>query len=535
MGGSRRDTAALAQRLLAEEAGCSRKDWGGRLPIALVYPNSYYVGMSSLGYQTVYRLLNSLPDVVCERFFLNLGRGNAVQPPTSLESQRPLDDFPVVAFSISFELDYIHLVRILRVAGIPPLSAQRAARPLVIAGGAAASANPMPLSPLVDGVFIGELEEATTALVDALWKAAMSAKPLEELAGAPGMWVPALGSGQRVRRAWVRSLDPWPTATCIWTKNTELGGMHLVEMARGCPHLCRFCLAAHIYRPYRQRTAEAVLALAEAGIERRLTIGLLAPSLADCRALITVLEDLAKRGARFSLSSLRPDRVTRELLGLVVAGGGRSLTIAPETGCERLRKKLGKRFDNEALLAAASLARQAGLQELKLYFMIGLPGEDEEAIKQTADLLRSMRQTFRRRLVVNVAPFVPKPHTPWQWAAMCPQHELRRRLTLLRQLLAGTGVELRVEDIEWAQLQAIFARGDQKVGEALARIGNPSKRSVRQALTAAGIDFDEALRARRPGEPLPWEVVDAGLPRSYLEKGLPSSAQELDGPLQDKL
>ncbi len=498
-----------AQTVLAAERGALVKDWGGRLPIALVYPGPYYVGMSSLGLQSVYRLLNSRDDVVCERVFLNLGRRAGDVELVSLESQRPLSDFSVIAFSVSYELDYIHLVQILHEAGLPVLAEERDGWPLVIAGGAAVTGNPVPLAAVLDAAFIGELEEVVDPLVDALTAAVQEQGDLGALSETPGVFVPARHDGQPVRRVWTSDLDCRPAASAISTRATEFGDMHLVEAARGCARGCRFCLAGQIYRPLRGRSAESVLAASELAVAEGRTIGLMAPSLSDWRPLRSVLDTLIGRGGRVSVSSLRADTLDDELAGLLVAAGNESLAIAPEAGSERLRRVIGKRLERDAIISAAEAAERQGLAELKLYFMVGLPTETDEDIREAARLALEIRSRFRRRLVANVAGFVPKASTPFQWQGMEPARVIESRVKLFEGELRGSGVEVRAESPRWGRLQAVFSRGDERVGRALAAAGGRGRSQVEKALTAAGLDLEREAGPRPVGSALPWDFIQS--------------------------
>jgi len=489
------------------------------LPIALVYPHTYYVGMSNLGFQAVYRLFNEEPDVVCERVFWEPEE----EEPLSLESQRPLADFAVLAFSLSFELDYLRLAMMLRGAGIPVLAQERdEAHPLLIAGGAAVSANPEPLAPILDAFVIGEGEEAIPRLTEALREGLGEGKEavLEALAHIEGFYIPSRHRGP-VRRQWVRDLDACPTASVIFTPDTEFGGMYLLEVSRGCGRGCRFCLAGHIYRPPRERSLARLLAQARGALETTFSkakVGLVGAAVSDYSHIEELLRGLREMGARVSLSSLRADSLSPAMLESLVESGTRTLALAPEAGTERLRRIINKPISDEQVLRAAELASRYGLPQLKLYFMVGLPTETEEDVHALADLSLAVRKRFGGRLIVNLAPFVPKAHTPFQWAAMASLKTLRERLRLAEGLLRRQGVTVRAESPAWSRVQGVLARGDSRLGLALARITGLSLAAWRKALRESGLEEEEFLRARPPGEPLPWFRVDCGITPAYLQR-----------------
>jgi radical SAM superfamily enzyme YgiQ (UPF0313 family) len=504
----------MARQYLASEQGAMRRDWGGQLPIALVYPNSYAVGMSSLAMHSLYRYWNAQPGVVCERAFAWLGRaaGEAgPSPPLLLESQRPLAEAAIIAISVSFEMDYFHVVELLRCAGIPLRADERDDRhPLVLLGGPAVSANPAPLALLADAILIGEAEPALPALTAALVEAAPEGRAalLDALSGIAGLYLPQRHGCQAVQRLCLADLDAWPTSSAIIAPKAEFGDMHLIEIARGCLRGCRFCLAGYLYRPMRERSVESILQQARAGRPLR-KIGLVSAAVSDYGAIDELVARLRAEGMTISVSSLRVRPLSPALVQALQDSGARSITLAPEAGSERLRRAISKGVSRDDVLHAAELL--AGrFASLKLYYMIGLPGETDADVDEIVTLSAAAQKAFGREVVVNVTPFVPKAHTPFERAAVAPEVDVEERIKRLRGACRAQRLPFRSEAAWQARVQAVLARGDRAVGEELLTQRRPNARHFMREMAAGGVDPERYLQGQPPDVALPWDFISLG-------------------------
>ncbi len=515
-GGNRARRLAISPReRLAREEGAVTKDWGGRLPIALVYPNSYYIGMSNLGLHTLYSQLNRYGDIVGERVFWERESQKRNILPLSLESGRPLSAFKVVAFTISYELDYFNVVSILKASGIPPLSADRdESHPLVIAGGPCVTANPMPLSPLFDGFGIGEAEKLLPAILDNIDR--KRTQSLRSLSAVPGIYVPLMPPATSVIRQWAENLDQFPVSSIILTRDTELGELYLIEVERGCPWHCRFCLVSTAFRPMRFRSVDMLLSQAEAGLRYRRRMGLVGPAVSDYPHLEELLTGLRHMGAQFSISSMRAGRLSERMLAEIVAGGARTIALAPEAGSERLRQVINKGICEDDIIDTVGRLARHGIKQLKLYFMIGLPTETDEDITEIIRLSRQCkglldRQSKGTRLSLNIAPFVPKAGTPFQRLPMAPVETIKSRIAQLKENLAPAGIQLKCESPAWSQVQAVLARGDASVANVLNTIEESSLAGWRKAVTECQLDTDFYAHQKWPeSQKLPWAIINTG-------------------------
>ena len=515
------DVRAIARQRLSRERGYVRKDWGGRIPVAIVYPNSYHIGMSNLGLQTVYSLFNAYPDFVCERAFYDPPDTGGVHPVpiVSMESQRTLGDFAVVAFTLSYEYDYFYMVQALKSARIPLWAEQRDERhPLVIAGGACMLTNPAGVAPFFDAAVVGEGEEVIPSLVGAFEDGLYGQRHalLDELATLPGVYVPQRPRVGPVERQWVEDIAQTEAYSTILTKDTELSDMTLIECARGCGRGCRFCIAGYVFRPPRYRPLGDLLAVVEHSLEHSERVGLLGAAVADHPELPELVVGAGELGARVSISSLRVDNLRPEVLRVLAAGGTKTVTVAPEAGSERMREAINKGVTEEQILRGAALVGEAGLTRFKLYFMIGLPGEEDDDVHALAALGNRIKERLDAagngtRLVLSVSPLVPKPWTAYQFETQFPPAVIKARQGILKQHLVS-GIELRSDSPQTARIDDVLSRADGRLAGMLAELPDPSLGSYKRALREHG------LEGPRPwaGEAPPWYVVDVGMTERFL-------------------
>lgn len=477
---------------------------------ALAFPNRYEVGISNLGLHTVANMLTTLSGAACELMFANRERG----PGRGGKSGLP----DVVALSLSFEGDYPEAARLLMRLGVELKAGKRGeGQPLVLAGGMAPSLNPEPLAALADVIYMGEAEPSL-ALLHHFFSANLGLprkRLLEMLAAAelPGVYVPSHPPG--VRGVEVQKAAPgWePAHSTTIEAGDAFGGAYLLEISRGCPHGCRFCAAGHLARPTRFIPAQRLQPFIEEGANLAGKLGLVGAAVSDHPEFPVLAEKILSLGASFSVSSFRVENMTPENLELLKRGGLRTLTVALEAGSEPLRKRVGKNLSDDQLLRAASLAAEGGLKGLRIYAMIGLPGETVEDVENLAKLaVRAKKALGRGTLSLSVAPFVPKPHTPFQWEGMAEEKALTVRMRILKSRAAPHGVDVVGESPKWARVQGLFSRGGRWVGDLLAE-GLPQEEWAKLAKSERGA---EELGGRKVGEALPWDFVRGGPSREYL-------------------
>jgi radical SAM superfamily enzyme YgiQ (UPF0313 family) len=552
-----------ARAVLAQEVGFVQKPHGGRLRVALAFPNTYYVGMSSLGYQTVYRLFNDIDDVVCERVFLPPKQELQAQlasgaPLLTLESQTPVRDFDVLAFSVSFEWDYTNVVTMLRLAGLAPRAADRDPRdPLVVIGGAVTFVNPEPLALFADVIAAGEGEMLIPDLADVLREVPSRTDRLLQLTTRRGFYVPEFydvrytesgavaafeprpgtGAPPAVKKAAVKSTDRLdPPATSIFTPDTEFGSRFLIEVVRGCANLCRFCWAGYNYLPVRAFPADRILELAAAARKHSSRAGLVSIALCDHPEIDRILRSLIDMGYSISPASLRLDDLTAPIVQMLRESGERSITIAPEAGTDRLRRVINKTVTNQEIADAAELIFANGIENLKLYYMIGLPTETDDDLVGIRDLTLHMRDAMMRhakgrgrigRIVGSVNPLIPKPGTAYQWLPMEDPAITDRKAKRLRQLLAGVdNVYFTIKSERHSYYQALLSLGDRRVAPAI-EAAERNGGNWRAAVAETGVDADFYIfRDRSPDPMLPWDIIDGGMKTSFFQSEFEKALRE---------
>jgi len=553
---SQRDSAQLT---LSREVGHVVKPHGDRLRVALSFPNSYFVGMSNLGLQTMYKLFNARPDTVCERFFLPAKQELAALLESgarvvTLESQTPVRDFDVIAFSVSFEWDYTNVLTLLRLAGIPLRAADRDYRhPLVVIGGAVTFVNPEPLAMFADVIAAGEGESLVGPLVEACGTPSRS-ETLRRLAAQRGFYIPSFydveynadgtiaryvpregtGAPPTVRKAALKTTEACdPPATSIFTPDTEFGSRFLVEVVRGCANLCRFCWAGYNYLPVRAFPTDRILQLAQEARQHATKVGLVSIALCDHPDIEHILRGMQAMGYSISPASLRLDDLTPTIVSLLKASGERTLTIAPETGSDRLRRVINKTVTNEEILASAELIFSSGIENLKLYYMIGLPSEDDEDLVAIRDLTVQLRDVMLKharsrgrigRIVGSVNPLVPKPGTAYQWLGMEATDVIERKMKRLRGLVADIdNVYFNIKSERHSYYQALLSLGDRRIAPAI-ELAEQNGGQWRRAVTDAGLDGDFYIHRDRSNDSvLPWDIIDGGMKASFFRSELDKS------------
>lgn len=518
------DFRAFRQRCLRREHNLITVPQEALLSIALVFPNSYAVGMANLGFQTIYRLFNEQPGVRCERAFWY---AEFLGVTRTLESGTELRNFDLIAFSVAYELDYPNLVQILIAAGIDPFSAtRREQEPLILAGGAMAFMNPTPIAPFIDCFYLGEIEPQLQRLVQLLLheKNERSSRTgiLEKLAQENYLYVPQLPAVRKTVMVYRAAGEVYPQYSPVISPDSHFKNMFLVEAGRGCGRHCNFCAASHIYHPLRIYPPAQVLDAIRRYGQHTKRVGLIGAALSDYPRLHELCESLTDQKYELGLSSFRLDMITPEFLKILERGKVKSLTFAPEAGTEKLRHKIHKNLSNAEIMQAATAVAESSIQQVKLYFLIGLPGEADSDIEGLVQMVQELARIIlikgkNRSLTVSVNTFIPKPFTPFQWQPMAHEQEIRRKRKFLEQELKRIpGVVFNKKSVKEEILQGIFSLGDATIARAIYyKLTQPTNWD--EAWQQANIDIEKLLyENRRFDEELPWDFIEYRFPRQRL-------------------
>ena len=533
-----------ARELLSKESGTVYKEHGGRLRVCLVYPNRYGLGMANLGFQAVYGLLNNIDNCVCERAFLPEKEDLPEYERTgsqlfSFETQTPLREFDLIAFSAPFEDDYFNIPVILKLAGVQVRSLDRSG-PLVAAGGVAVGLNPEPLALFMDFFLVGDAEGAAQPVIDRLMdcraKGLGKHETLKTLDSIDWVFVPSFyefeydgihiksvkaldGAKKTVKASKARDLDQFPVPqSFVYTPCTELPDTYCVEAERGCPRGCRFCAAGFLYLPPRMREEKKVAEAVNAGLKRAGKVGLVGTAVSEYPAIKEILKRGIDEGGTITLSSLRLDELDNEFLALLKEAGYRTITLAPEAGTDRMRDIVNKGITEDEIMESVRLIAEAGFTRLKLYFLVGLPEETDEDALGIAVLTKKIREAFRKggEIILSVNPFVPKPFTPFQWHRFEDAGVVDRRLKMIKRELAKTGVKVTDMSAKEAFMQAFLARADRRAAEIIEKASESGWKRAMKGMESFIEESVYSVRGR--DEILPWDIIDHGVKKGYFWK-----------------
>ncbi len=543
--------------LLEQERGYVKKNWGTDNTICLAYPHYYRTGMANLGFQTVYKIFNEQPSFLCERVFLPAA-GDEAEFATgqrvdfvSYENQKPVAEFDILAFSLSFENDYPNILTMLELAGIPLLSAERSENyPLVVGGGIAATLNPEPIAAFFDLFILGEAEASLpdfARIFEEAHRCGLSRRDMliKMQKTLPQAYVPGLyevkysadskiaaneaiepGMPARIKIFPIKDINSFCTEEVISAPRTEMEDMYLVEVNRGCARSCRFCAASFIYRPVRFRSYEQIVLSIDRGLMKKTKIGLVGTAVSDHPDLSRICEYILSRNGQAGIGSLRVDQISEKIVHLLKANGIETVALAPEAGSQRLRDLLRKGITEEDILRSAAILIENEITNIRLYFMIGLPTEEEEDIDAIISLTKkiqrhalqhtSCKRTFRS-ITLSINQFIPKPSTPLQWCALADVNSVRKKI---KKIVSAFGREKQIKVIhdvpKWNYVQALLSLGDRKVGEillAVHRLGG----NWAQALKEVNINADfYVYRQKQFDEILPWDIIDLGISKKAL-------------------
>ncbi|MBU0687831.1 MAG: radical SAM protein [Candidatus Margulisbacteria bacterium] len=533
-------------RYVGGEINSVKKDWDKvPLKILLSYPDAYEIGMSNLGIQILYDLINQKEDALAERTFAPWPDMEAEMrqnqlPLFSLENQRPAKDFDLWGFSMQHELTYTNFLNMLDLAGLKLRAKDRAESDPIIFAGGPGTLNPAPLAPFFDFILVGDAEDAILEIIEVYKsnKDKSKSEKLAALAKIEGVYVPGLTKSVKMRKVTDLNQTFCPTKPLV--PNIDVvHGRAVLEIMRGCKRGCRFCMAGYTLKPVRERSPENLLNYAKTlidntGYQELSLVSLSSSDYSKIEELAKKLADeLKKKKINIALPSLRLNNFTINLIQDILKVRSKNLTVAPEAGTQRLRDVIRKDLSEAEILEGAKIAFAAGINSLKLYFMLGLPTETEEDVKAICELsqkiLKIGREVNKRtKVTVNLSTFVPKPHTPFQWEKQITLEETLVKQNLIKHTLKkGKGIDLRWHQAELSYLEGLLARGDEqsadlieaawKAGARFDAWGDQFKYEPWQkAIETSGIKPIDYLRERKPDEKLPWDFINVGISRDLL-------------------
>lgn len=542
--------------ILESETGYVKKVWGTCNTVCLAYPNYYRTGMVNLGFQTVYKIFNEQSSFLCERVFLPASGNDAefvsgAAEMVSLESQKSIAEFDILAFSLSFENDYPHVLKMLTLAGIPLLAKDRPNNyPLVIGGGIALTLNPEPLADFFDLFILGEAEETLPQFNRYFEEARRLGydrrKLLKDLQKKiNNIYVPELyevkysaesriqsmmpkdaGLPEKIKIKHIKDINAFCTEEVISAPQTEMEDMFLVEVNRGCARSCRFCAASFAYRPARFRSDAEIIAAIDRGLLKKKKIGLVGTAVSDHPDLIHICEYIIAQKAQAGIGSLRIDQINEKIVDLIKANGIETVALAPEAGSQRMRDLLRKDITEADIIRAAEILVEKEIPNLRLYFMVGLPNEEEQDIDAIIELTGKIqhhalhysegKKKFRR-ITLSINQFIPKPATPLQWCALADVNIVGKKIKKIENAFTRERQIKVIHDVpKWNYIQALLSLGDRRVGEILMAV-NRLEGNWAQALKEVNINPDfYVYRQKQFDEILPWDIIDLGVSKKAL-------------------
>ncbi len=551
------------QKYLQAETGTIVFAPGARTGFALVYPNTYEVGMSNLGMHIIYQQINSRSDTSCERFFLpdsktltEYARTNT--PLMSIENQLPLHKMDLIGFAVSFEMDYFNVIAMLEIGKVTLLSCNRGEEdPIIIMGGPCATFNPEPLADIADVFIIGEGEETIHAILDSYYEGRRQERTrydiLLDMAQLAGVYVPRFyqplyspdgiiqqidrldNVPPQISRQWIKDIDSFPAHSIILTDQTEFQNKFLIEVARGCGRHCRFCMAGYCFRRPRNRSLDNLKKVVDYAATMSDRVGLMGAAISDYPDIDLLCDYILQQGLSMSVASFRADSLSVTLMQSLASSGHKTITIAPEAGSSRLRNIINKNISADDIVRAVDLSIRSGVNNIRLYFMIGLPFEQDQDIDAIITMAKQIKQQMsalgsKGKLTLSINPFVPKPFTPFQWLPMNDLKDTEFKLKQIKSALKSIkGIEVLVESVKEAYIQAVLARGDRRLGELLIKAhNNGGPKGWRTAIKGSQLDESFYLyRERSKSEILPWQHIDTGVTNQYLLQELAKSAEEI--------